>query len=366
MRRWLALALFLAGLSPTLAQAHAIGLSRGNYRSLPDGLEVELVFAQAELGAEPDVVRHIVEKLLVSGAAGQRCPGELLHQDATDGASERLLARYHCAPATTLHVTLAFWDQLAPGHRHLVQRGATAELSGTSGELYQREQPSFDLAGLGPEDPPSLQLVGWVRLGVEHILAGYDHLAFLLALVLVARTLRELAATVSLFTLAHSLTLALASLGILAPPSWAVECAIALSICYVGLENLLAAARSRRLLVFAFGLIHGFGFAGALRELGSSAAHAPLALFGFNLGVELGQLALLLGTFPLVLRLRGFGWFSRRAVPGLSAAIALAGALLFLGRLPRAAPPEPVRVARAGAGGAFGAPLACRDTGAPH
>lgn len=339
MRRLL-LVLLLTWLSPKLADAHAIGLSRGQYRALSDGLEAELVFTRSELGAAPDLAQRIVQGLHVSDAAGERCPGELIRQDSPDAASERLLARYRCAEPSTLRVTLAFWEELSPGHRHLVSRGAPAGPAALEapGVLHQREQPSFELAGFEPPEPPTPALAGWVGLGVEHILSGHDHLAFLLALVLVARTLRELGATVTLFTLAHSLTLALATLGVLTPPSWAVECAIALSICYVGIENLRGAARTRRALVFAFGLIHGFGFAGALRELGTSAARAPLALFGFNLGVELGQLALLLCTFPLLLRLRQFPWFSRRAVPGLSAAIALAGALWFIGRLPLAPP----------------------------
>ena len=358
MLRLLLLTLLLAGLSPKLAQAHAIGLSRGHYRALPEGLQAELVFARGELGAAPDSARRIVHGIRVADAAGRPCPGELLREDGRAGPSELLLARYRCEDASMFHVTLDFWDELAPGHRHLVSRGARTEAatSEAAAELYQREQPSFALAGSEGSEARAPALLGWVRLGVEHILSGQDHLAFLLALVLVARTLRELGTTVTLFTLAHSLTLALATLGLVAPPSWAVECAIALSICYVGIENLLAGSRARRALVFAFGLIHGFGFAGALRELGSSAAQAPLALFGFNLGVELGQLALLLCTFPFVLRGRDCAWFSRRAVPGLSAAIALAGALWFAGRLPPA--PRAPRTAqgtaeRAGAGGAF-------------
>jgi hydrogenase/urease accessory protein HupE len=339
---WLvALSLLWAWLTPGLAEAHAVGLSRGQYRALSDGLEAELVFARLELGPRADAAEHIVQRIRVSDAAGRSCPGELVSAQPSDTTSSTLVARYRCnGPTPTLHVELQFWDELSPGHRHLVSRTeAAAALPAPALELCQREQPRFVLAGTSSAGAHAATaepgFSGWVRLGIEHILGGYDHLAFLLALVLVARTLRSLAATVSVFTLAHSLTLALAALGAVAPPSWLVECAIALSICYVGTENLTArATNSRRSLVFGFGLIHGFGFAGALREVGLGAAQTPFALLGFNLGVELGQLGLLACAFPLVLWLRQRHWFTSLGVPALSAAIALAGAIWFAGRLP--------------------------------
>jgi hydrogenase/urease accessory protein HupE len=223
-------------------------------------------------------------------------------------------------------VDVRFWDELAPGHRHLARQAT--ELAETAPTLLQREQAHLELAAEPRAPAPtSSSLLGWLRLGVEHILAGYDHLAFLLGLVLVASTLRRLAGLVSLFTLAHSLTLALASLDLYAPPSSLVEAAIAASICYVGLENLTGRTqRKRAALVFGSGLIHGFGFAGALRELGVRSSESPLALLGFNLGVELGQLALLAAVFPVLQRARHLSWFQRRGLLLLNVAVALAGA----------------------------------------
>ena len=346
-RRLCGLVLLLGALGPRTAEAHAVGLSRGQYRALPDGIEAELVFARTELALDSDAARRIVQGIHVSDSAGQSCPGELLRLGAGDQTSSRLLARYHCRErAFARHVELDFWEEVAPGHRQLVTRAGAEAAATAASELCQREQPRFELPGVALPDRAASSvaaseagLASWVQLGSEHILGGYDHLAFLLALLLVARSLRGLAATVSVFTLAHSLTLALATLDVLAPPSGLVECAIALSICYVGIENLTTRAQSsRRGLVFAFGLIHGFGFAGALRELGLRSAQTPLALFGFNLGVELGQLGLLACAFPLVLRLRRASWFQARGVAALSAAIALAGALWFAGRLHEAAP----------------------------
>jgi len=173
-----------------------------------------------------------------------------------------------------------------------------------------------------------------LKLGVEHILTGADHLVFLLGLILVGGTLRSLAGVVTAFTLAHSITLALAALSIFAPSPRLVEPAIALSIAYVGVENLFVRdARRRWRITFPFGLVHGFGFAGALREIALPRAQVPIALVSFNLGVEIGQLAVLSVALPLVLAARGAPWFGARGVKILSVAIAVGGAALFVTRL---------------------------------
>jgi hypothetical protein len=194
-------------------------------------------------------------------------------------------------------------------------------------------------------------LASYVTLGVEHILSGWDHLAFVLALLLLAGTVREVAALVTAFTVAHSVTLGLAVLGIVHPDGRVVEALIGFSIALVAAENawilggrdriipivtvgalVLAAvvglgalprlalvglslftlchfallriserpARLRAAVAFAFGLIHGFGFAGVLAEMSLSVDRLAPALFGFNLGVELGQLAVVMGAWPLL------------------------------------------------------------------
>jgi hypothetical protein len=139
---------------------------------------------------------------------------------------------------------------------------------------------------------------------------------------------------VTAFTVAHSLTLGLAALGAVSVPSRIVEPAIALSIAYVGVENLRSRHLDKRWRVtFPFGLVHGFGFAAALAEVGLARADVPRALLMFNLGVELGQLGALALALPLVWRLRRFGWFEGRAVPALSWCVALAGIVWFAGRV---------------------------------
>lgn len=155
-------------------------------------------------------------------------------------------------------------------------------------------QPSFQVppaAGVGQV------AVTYLGLGVEHILLGIDHLLFVLALLLIVKGWRTLMATVTAFTLAHSITLAAATLGYVQVPQQPVEAVIALSILFLASEIVHAhqgrpgvAQRRPWLVAFVFGLLHGFGFAGALTEIGLPAHAIPLALLFFNVGVELGQL----------------------------------------------------------------------------
>jgi hydrogenase/urease accessory protein HupE len=162
----------------------------------------------------------------------------------------------------------------------------------------------------------------YLRLGIEHILFGIDHLLFVLALIILVREWRRVAVTVTAFTIAHSITLAAATLGFVHVPGRPVEAAIALSIVLVAVEVVNArrghpsvTARWPWLVAFAFGLLHGFGFAGALSEVGLPQHAIPLALLFFNLGVEVGQLAFV----ALVMAL---AWW----LPGAMARLTLVGA----------------------------------------
>ena len=155
----------------------------------------------------------------------------------------------------------------------------------------------------------------YTMLGIEHILIGFDHLCFVLALVMIVRGTKRLLWTVTAFTLAHSITLALATLGVIHVPGPPVEATIALSIVFVaseivqqlrGREGL--AAKKPWLVAFSFGLLHGLGFAGALAEIGLPANSIPLALLFFNVGVEIGQLlfiAVVLAATRLLWRVVG-------------------------------------------------------------
>ena len=151
------------------------------------------------------------------------------------------------------------------------------------------------------------------RLGVEHILTGYDHLLFLLVLLLRGGRLLSLLKIITAFTVAHSITLALAVLRVVTVPGRIVEPAIALSIIWVALENLLRkdAPSQRWLISFFFGLVHGFGFASAIEPLALPPGRLALALLGFNLGVEAGQAFVVALLLPLLLWMRGTAWEPR-------------------------------------------------------
>jgi hydrogenase/urease accessory protein HupE len=158
----------------------------------------------------------------------------------------------------------------------------------------------------------------YFKLGVEHILFGVDHLLFVLALILIAPNTRELIKAITAFTAAHSITLAAATLGFVHVPPKPVEATIALSIAFVALEIVRAregrpgiAAQAPWIVAFAFGLLHGFGFAGALSEVGLPAGHIPVALLFFNVGVEAGQLLFV----AVVLSLAALVALGRRPLP---------------------------------------------------
>jgi hydrogenase/urease accessory protein HupE len=175
---------------------------------------------------------------------------------------------------------------------------------------------------------------GFFRLGVEHILTGYDHLLFLVALLLRGGRLLSLLRIITAFTVAHSVTLALAVLGVVTIPDRIVEPAIAASIVWVAAENLwLRNAPSQRWLVsFLFGLVHGFGFASAIQPLALPQGRLALALLGFNLGVEAGQALVVALLLPLLLWMRGSSW-EPRTVQAASLAVAAVGCAWLIERL---------------------------------
>ena len=195
----------------------------------------------------------------------------------------------------------------------------------------ERVDGSVQVGRLQPSSPPLVveAVPSWLELartytglGVEHILLGIDHLLFVLALLLLIRSWGRLAATITAFTVAHSFTLAAATLGWLHVPGPPVEASIALSIVFVAAEIVHGrrghggvTARAPWIVAFTFGLLHGLGFAGALAEVGLPQNAIPLALFAFNVGVELGQLAFVLAVlfaWGLVrgLGLHGRGWLA--------------------------------------------------------
>jgi hydrogenase/urease accessory protein HupE len=194
-----------------------------------------------------------------------------------------------CGPAGLAGATLAVQGFAQPGEEVLV-RIALADGRAVS-TVLRAAAPALAV----PARPGGAVLRSYLILGVRHILLGWDHLLFVLGLVLLVAGARRLIATLTAFTAAHSITLSLAALGVVHVPAPPVEAAIALSIVFLAAElcrgpQTSFAARRPYGVALAFGLLHGLGFAGALAEAGLPPGDIPRALFGFNLGVELGQL----------------------------------------------------------------------------
>ena len=185
----------------------------------------------------------------------------------------------------------------------------------------------------------------YVKHGIEHILFGYDHLLFVLALILIVRSARVLLLTITAFTIAHSITLSLATLGVVRVPGPPVEAAIALSILLLACEIIRSkqgqvglTAKWPWLVAFSFGLLHGFGFASALAQIGLPQRDIPLALFAFNVGVEIGQLifiAIVLSALAFARYAKVPPHFERYASTVATYAIGIVAAFWFIERMAR-------------------------------
>lgn len=317
------------------AWAHRPGLSYADI----DGDRVTLTFARPELeakvpiGADLDASRIVVRELTLDAASftvdGAPCEvgDATLRWVAEAGADApvddpgtddgvAIAAPLSCPPGDIVY-TAGFLDALVPEHRHYVaahgQPVAVLDVKGPTVAVTGASAPG-EVAGR------------FFTLGVEHIWTGYDHVLFLMGLLLAAPSLRAMLLIVTGFTVAHSITLSAAALGLVSLPASLVEPAIAASIAYVGVENFWKPPPKRRVAVtFLLGLIHGFGFAGMLAELGLPRDALALALVAFNGGVEVGQAVIAAVTLPLLLWMRRFGWWEARAVPAASVAVTLAG-----------------------------------------
>jgi hydrogenase/urease accessory protein HupE len=240
-----------------------------------------------------------------------------------------------------LRLKATYLDRVIPGYFAHVNVVDEAEQP-LSSQILRAEAPSMEVslpseAAKRAGSAQGSSFMSFLKLGVEHILTGYDHLLFLCGLLLVCRRFSTMAAIVTCFTLAHSITLALAALDLVNISGRIVEPLIAASILFVGLENLLRREEPkwRWALTFAFGLIHGFGFAGVLKEVGLGSAGGALIvpLFSFNMGVELGQMAVTAIVLPLLWWLRRFPAYERYGMQAISAVIALIGAYWLVERL---------------------------------
>jgi hydrogenase/urease accessory protein HupE len=226
----------------------------------------------------------------------------------------------------TLDVRSTLYEVMPPGHQHMMN----VRLNGFVHEAILeagRPEVMFDAARRS-----KLQVVWqFVRLGVEHIFTGYDHLAFLLGLLVATATIGSLVKIVTSFTIAHSITLALATFNLVSLPTRLTESLIAVSIAYVAAENLFEFRLMKRYYItFLFGLVHGFGFSSVLREMDLPRSSMAISLFSFNAGVEIGQITFVLLIFPLVQDLVSSGW--TRLKPAVSIGVACLAVYWFVQR----------------------------------
>lgn len=347
----LAFALLIGQATPVLA--HDPGLSSARVRVLADAIEVDLAFNNADVaGAVPaDADRDRVlspdeialgEVALLAFAtdntllSANGTPARL--QSAAVALADNGDVSYHLTFDRPSGATITFLQRalrhLPRGHREFVAL-LDSNHSVLSTGLLSASEPEFSTEISATVTPDrAAQAVQFSLLGVEHILIGYDHILFLLALLLVGGRFRNALAIITAFTVAHSLTLVLASLDLVRLPSALVEAVIAASIVWVAVQNVIQKQpRHRWQIAFAFGLVHGFGFASVLRELGlADAGGVVVPLISFNLGVEIGQVAIAAVALPIVWRLHRSAFFRDRGTAVLSAMVGLVGVWWLLER----------------------------------
>jgi HupE / UreJ protein len=285
------------------------------------------------------------------GAAGAPCDAamrEHLIDNHSDGAYAVLRFSATCATAPkVLEVGYRLLFDVDPQHRGLLNLSAGTE---RRAGILSVDAPvqRFVPAALSPAE----QFVDYVKEGVLHIWAGFDHMLFLLSLLLPAVLVRttnpapawnpapsfrvafwDVFKVVTSFTVAHSITLSLAALDVISLPSRLVESAIAASVVLAALNNVRPVVQGGRwIIAFCFGLVHGFGFASVLSDLGLPQASLLQALLAFNVGVELGQLAMVAAFLPIAYALRETRFYSRGVLVGGSVAVAAIAMLWLLER----------------------------------
>jgi len=247
--------------------------------------------------------------------------------------SIQLTARYPTGGATGAVVVAVRLFPYDPNHQTFLNFYERGEL--TSQAILDRNHAEFEYFA-GTRQGVLAVVRKFVPAGIHHILIGPDHLLFLVGLLLLGGSLRQLLLIVTAFTVAHSITLSLAALNLVTPPASIIEPAIALSIVYVGMDNLMVRGGRdvRGWIAFGFGFIHGFGFASVLREMGLPSRALGWSLFSFNLGVEIGQLlvVVLVASALLALRARNETAGRRLAFAG-SLVVVVMGAFWFVQRV---------------------------------
>ncbi len=349
-RRWLAMILSALCLMWVhgLAWGHATQLSSSlieleegradvvlelNARDVDVALQTALLTADGTVSvdglaaARPAIAAYVLAHARLAAAQAAACQGSV--EDVRPKGDHLLVdVRWDCPPAQgNLVYTVTLFHEIDPASRHMVTVTGAVKMVG----LLAVANPELELAAARSD----LWQVTWNYFvaGVEHIAIGYDHIAFLIAVIVWGRRLWPLVKVVTAFTIAHSITLTLAVLDIVRVPSLLVETLIAMSIVYVAAENFFVRdLRHRAWITFGFGLIHGFGFASVLRDYGLPQDALVPALAAFNVGVEVGQVAIVVAFFALYYLVGRFLHADSRLAPAMRGMpLAMSGAILLLG-----------------------------------
>ena len=268
--------------------------------------------------------------------SGSRTPARVIDTRVVPGGSLEIVAEHTLAGgARVLALRSSFHELTDDSHRVIARVEHLGDVEPLVLSAFEPEHvvPDVVPASRYHAIAPAGSLRAMLLLGIEHILTGYDHLVFLLCLLIPGGTWRSRVAIVTAFTAAHSLTLMLAAAEVVTPPARFVEAAIALSIGYVAIENLLyEGPRTRWPTAFGFGLIHGFGFAGMLQELDMPLGRWLSSVAAFNVGVEIGQLAVVAIAVPVVASIARYSWY-RRFVQSTSIVVCLLAVFWLVERL---------------------------------
>ncbi|MGZ5000591.1 MAG: HupE/UreJ family protein [Methylomonas sp.] len=307
----------------------------------PMDTDLDAEVSDAErIAAKPAIAKLLAEQLRVNIDDKDYAPAEPGQVSFDDQNNAHVEFHYPAVPKQKLLLQSKFLDQLADGHQQfLTVRDANGKALAEKMLTRKDNQLSIALANGGePQVTHSSfeTFVDFLKLGIEHIVTGYDHLLFLFGLLLVTHSFWPAIKIITFFTIAHSITLACAGLNIIDLPSSFVEPFIAATIGYVGVENLIRGdhPKGRHWLTFGFGLIHGFGFASVLQEMeiSSGTTGILLPLLSFNLGIETGQITVASVVLPLIWWLNNKPAIAEKFLKACSVVVSLMGAYWLLER----------------------------------
>ncbi|WP_169089779.1 HupE/UreJ family protein [Paenibacillus sp. PL91] len=308
--------------------------------SVTESTDVGLIDRQKLRESQDDINEWIRQKIVLK-VDGIKQQGQLTSMELEDRRSEGLTmvrAKYQFSDVKSgqeISLDDSMYTENSPNYTNLLVFKEGKQVSETvlKGRERHWEVILGDPAGVSGRSGSHSGWLDFLLLGAEHILTGYDHLLFLLALLLRKQSFKQYAAIITAFTVAHSITLSMAVMGIVSVPSRWVEAIIALSICFVAVENLFREKISHRALItFLFGLFHGLGFAGILSEMEIPKSHLAVSLISFNVGIELVQITLVLLLLPL-LNLWQRSSYQKSGLIAVSTVIALIGAFWSMERL---------------------------------